>query len=112
MSLHAQQRASEERLSDSLKAIKSATLVASKFAETQYLGTGGMEYVTRVQYINPTNMLAIIGQDDDSNAYTCSMKKLPRKGWVITQYEYIFEPTGVKTVDKLNPPFPLRGWNK
>ena len=94
---------------DSVKELRSARKVARSFAASHILGTGGDQYVTDVYLVSSTEAKAIIGQDDDKNAYTVKLKK-QSKSWKIVSYEYIFIPTGKAQIDTLTPPFPDPIW--
>ena len=96
---------------DSAKEVRAARKVARSFAASHLLGTGSDQYVTDVELVSSTEAKAIIGQDDDKNAYAVKLKKRS-KSWKIVSYEYIFIPTGKTQIDTLTPPFPDPIWTR
>ncbi len=75
------------------------------------LGSGSHHYITSVVILADDSALAVIGEDDDPNAYKVHVLK-NQKQWKITAYEYTFEPTGKVVIETMKPPFPAPYWDK
>lgn len=89
--------------------------VATAFAASHLLGTGGDQYVSSVSVLSDDTGMAIIGatdgDGDDPNAYKAYFEKIS-EDWKLIRYEYIFRPTGEKVIETMNPPFPAPYWDK
>jgi hypothetical protein len=90
--------------------------IANAFAATTLLGSGSNHYVTSVDMLSEDTALAVIGENDgegsdDPNAYKVTLEKNGEQ-WGITSYEYIFQPTGKKVIETMDPPFPAPYWDK
>lgn len=85
--------------------------VAKALAATTLLGSGSHHYVTSIVMLAGDSALAVIGEDDDTNAYKVHVQK-NQKQWKITAYEYTFEPTGKVVIEIMKPPFPAPYWDK
>ncbi|TAN48501.1 MAG: hypothetical protein EPN21_14700 [Methylococcaceae bacterium] len=89
--------------------------VAAAFAASHLLGSGADQYVTSVSVLSGATAQAVIGEKDeerdDPQAYQADLQK--RKGkWLVVAYQFVYKPTGKKTLEKLTPPYPAPHWDK
>lgn len=85
------------------------------FAKSYYLGTGAGHFVTSITPIDTETALAVVGEvgdfGRDPNAYTVHLKRMEQK-WRVIRIEFVYKPTGKKTSQEVQPPFPYPGWRK